>query len=120
MQVEEQVSDDELSLISWDEFHRARSEDGLHETPPALQSMALGTQAASHSVPLHHLLQDGVHLLSQTERALYLKLHTMYITYYYTPTKKHCSTQYVNKPKTLRSVLILNIQLIDLKLFLYL
>lgn len=81
MQVEEQVSDNELSLISWDEFSGACSEDGLHETPPALQSMPLGTQAASHTVPFHHLLQDGVHLLSQKERALYLKCQTVYITY---------------------------------------
>lgn len=77
VQVEEQVSDDELSLISWDELSRACGEDGLHETPPALQSVVLGTQAASYAVPLHHLLQDGVHLLSQKERARYLKRHTM-------------------------------------------
>lgn len=67
VQIKEQVSDDELSLISWDELSRACSKDGLNKTPPALQSMALGTQAAPHTVPLHHLLQDGVHLLPQKE-----------------------------------------------------
>lgn len=70
MQVEEQVSDDELPLISWDELSRAGSEDGLHKTSPALQSVPLGGQAAPHTVPLHHLLQDGVHLLSQKQHAI--------------------------------------------------
>lgn len=70
VQIEEQVSDDELSLISWDELSRACSEDSLNKTPPALQSMALGTQATPHTVPLHHLLQDGVHLLPQKEHGI--------------------------------------------------
>lgn len=83
VQVEQQVSDDELSLIGWYELSGACGEDGFNETPPALQSMALGTQAASYTVPLHHILQDRVHLLQQKESS---KWHNMNITYY--PTQK--------------------------------
>lgn len=71
MQVQQQVSDDELSVVSRYEVGRAGGEQRLHQTPPGLQRVPLGAQAATHMVTLHHLLQDGVHLLggrTQTQR----------------------------------------------------
>lgn len=88
VQVEQQVSDDELPLVCRDEFWRAGGEDGLHQTPPALQSVTLGTETAPHVVPLHHLLQDWIHLLmgwrqrqdSQRQKTLF------FLAFKYKPT----------------------------------
>ena len=63
MQVQQQVSDDELPVVGRYQVSGAGSQQRLHQAPPGLQGVALGIQAAADVVPLHHLLQDGVHLL---------------------------------------------------------
>lgn len=63
MEVQEQVSDDELPVISRYEISRAGGQQRLHQTSPGLQCISLCTQTTPHTVALHHLLQDGVHLL---------------------------------------------------------
>lgn len=43
MEVQEQVSDDELPVISRYEISRAGGQQRLHQTPPGLQRISLGT-----------------------------------------------------------------------------
>jgi len=63
MQVEQQVPDDELPVIGRYEISRAGGQQRLYQAPPGPQRVALCTQTPTDTIALHHLLQDGVHLL---------------------------------------------------------
>ncbi|TNN85085.1 hypothetical protein EYF80_004739 [Liparis tanakae] len=63
MQVEQQVPDDELPVVGRYEISGAGGQQRLHQAPPGPQRVALCTQTPTDTVALHHLLQDGVHLL---------------------------------------------------------
>lgn len=58
VQVQQQIPDDELPLISRYQISWAGSQQRLHQTPPGLQRMPLCTQAPTDTVTFHHLLQD--------------------------------------------------------------
>lgn len=75
MQVEQQVSDDELSFVNRYKISRAGGQQRLHQAPPGLQRMSLCTQTPTDAVTFHHLLQDRVHLLGEytQEEELYLR-----------------------------------------------
>lgn len=66
-EVEQQVSDDELPVVSRNQVSWAGGQQRLHQAPPRLQRVPLGAQAAADAVSLHHLLQDGVHLLKEKQ-----------------------------------------------------
>lgn len=68
MQVQQQVSDDELPVISRDEVGRAGNQQRLHQAPPGLQRVSLCGETPTDTVPFHHLLQDRVHLLGEYTR----------------------------------------------------
>lgn len=73
MHILQEITDNQLSVLSLYEVLGAGSEYDFYQLSPWLQSMPLSMEALQQLVPLHYVLQDGVDLLNTHNKEIDLQ-----------------------------------------------